>query len=250
MIRFVLVDFGCGLDRGLLAARAEAITLASRLFADPKYGWDVQDATARVGASPADVLDGEIVHGYYTSPDQPGALAYHSVDPRGRPYTKVFPSLTPESFTPTSPDATIDTHETCELAGDEDCETAVVCSYDAKVRLKEACDPVEDTALPVTLASGQSVQVSNFVSDWYFADLPVLGSVPLDGGGVLARQGQLTAGGYQTFFAPGQGYTQVTGPAGMRPYRKALAALDPALQATRSVAKRSKGGLYVLHGTP
>lgn len=210
-----LVDVDCHLDPAMLAAVAEAVSIASqRDFADPKWGYRCASSLT-VRPSLAAILPGERAALLLRAPDAPGALGYHDASRA----IKVFPLL----------DALANlgvtlSHEVFERDADEDCQTCII-GPDGKIRLAEPGDPVEDTRFgyDVTTQSGARVRVSDFVGKDYFAGPEPGQPGHYDFTGHIAHPGEILAGGYQTFYARGK-FTQVTH-GRKRPYREALDAL-------------------------
>jgi hypothetical protein len=125
-------------------------------------------------------------------PEAPGALAYHFVDPiSGKPAGKIGVRATRKAGESVS---SATSHEAVELQCDEFC-----ASWSYSNRLKclvatEACDPVQSQTYSLTVA-GTSIEVSNFVTPYYFTD-NALGN-PLDHLGRLTETFEIASGGYQ-----------------------------------------------------
>ena len=210
-----LVDVDCRLDPAMLAAVAEAVSIASqRDFADPKWGYRCASSIT-VRPSLAAVLPTERAALLLRTPDAPGALGYHD-ESRS---IKVFPLIDDIA----NLGVTL-SHEIFERDADENCQTCII-GPDGKIRLAEPGDPVEDVRFgyDVTVQSGAKIRVSDFVGKDYFAGAEPGKAGHFDFCGHVKRPGQVLAGGYQTMYSRGK-YTQVTR-GRKRHYREALDAL-------------------------
>ena len=207
---FALVDEDCRLPPDQVRAWAEATTIAAQrdfaagLGLRPRRGRDrARHARRRPARGAGDPATQDT--------DQPGALGYH--DPTR--VIKVFPLLD----TLDNAAVTIG-HEVFEWLSDEDCQTVVI-GPDGKLRLREAGDPVEADSYKVTVSSGATVLMSNFVGIDYFSG-GAAGEIPrYDFLGLVRSPGEIRSGGYQTFYDPSAGYTQQQN-GRKRAYREAL----------------------------
>jgi hypothetical protein len=151
--------------------------------------WDIKDplrvtTTADAKAYPFFLVD-EI-------PEAPGALAYHFVQDNGIPAGKIGVKTTLDAHESVS---SATSHEAVELQCDIFC-----ASWSYSDRLKclvatEACDPVQNDTYTIKVAGGAAVEVSNFVTPYYFTEDP-LGN-PLDHLGTLTQTFGIAKGGYQ-----------------------------------------------------
>lgn len=122
--------------------------------------------------------------------DQPGALGYHDVDGAGKPYIKVFVRDTAAAGIPLSG---VISHEVLELLGDTYIESTVVVDNGGgrgAIYAAEVCDPVEGDLYKIN-----GVQVSNFVTPWWFTAQFPSGS-KFDILGKLKAPFTMTSGGY------------------------------------------------------
>src|SRR5579871_817887 len=122
--------------------------------------------------------------------DQPGALGYHDIDGSGRPYIKVFVNDTEQAGVPLS---SVISHEVLELLGDTYIEDAVLVDNGGgkgALYAAEVCDPVEADLYKIN-----GVQVSNFVTPWWFTATPPTGA-KFDFLGNLKAPFTMTSGGY------------------------------------------------------
>lgn len=126
----------------------------------------------------------------FDSADQAGVLGYHSVDPLGRAYGRVFlaPILGGGGTLFESPNALSVTlsHEVLELIADPYVSFWSDSTAGKEVAL-EVCDPVEADAYDI-----DGVSVSNFITPRWFR----AGPGPYDYMGMLGAPLGLTSGGY------------------------------------------------------
>ncbi len=125
-------------------------------------------------------------------PEAPGALAYHFVQDNGIPAGKIGVKTTLAARESVS---SATSHEAVELQCDVFCAT---WSYSNRLQClvaTEACDPVQDDKYMIKVAAGHSVEVSNFVTPYYFTE-DALGH-PLDHLGTLTQTFGIAKGGYQ-----------------------------------------------------
>jgi hypothetical protein len=100
-------------------------------------------------------------------PEAPGALAYHFVQPSGVPAGKIGVKATLAANESLSGAAS---HEAVELQCDIFCAS---WSYSSSLRClvaTEACDPVQSRTYTVKASGGTLVEVSNFVTPYYFTE--------------------------------------------------------------------------------
>ena len=103
--------------------------------------------------------------------DTPGALGYHDIDAKGVPFIKVFAKDTLNAGISV---ASVMSHEVLELLGDTYVEdTVLVDNGDGSGALyaAEVCDPVEGDLYKIN-----GVEVSNFITPWWFMKSPPAGS--------------------------------------------------------------------------
>jgi hypothetical protein len=166
---------------------AQAVTQQTQRDFCPIYGlaaWSLSyDPKCPYAGSPTLAL--------FDDADQAGALGYHSLDPNGMPYAKVFVndclhyggSLDDGA---NSVSVTI-SHEMLEMVGDLAADRFRFDLF-GNARAEEACDAVEDTSYKI-----YGISVSNFVTpSWYLDN----GRAPFDHLGVLRRPQSRTDGGY------------------------------------------------------
>jgi hypothetical protein len=125
-------------------------------------------------------------------PEAPGALAYHYVQTNGVPAGKIGVKTTLDAGESV---ASATSHEAVELQCDIFCAS---WSYSDRLQClvaTEACDPVQGDSYTIKVAGGAKVEVSNFVTPYYFTEDP-LGNA-LDHLGTLKRPFDIAKGGYQ-----------------------------------------------------
>ncbi len=143
--------------------------------------------------------------------DVPGALAYHDVDLHGRPYIRAFTDDTASAGVSLS---SVLSHEILEVLGDAFI-TSLALQYGGGInglgRIVDAelCDPVEADVYRIG-----NVEMSNFVTPWWFTATPPNTRVKYDYLGRLSAPFTLTSGGYY-------GYQDIT-PTGLTPYQQNL----------------------------
>jgi hypothetical protein len=124
-------------------------------------------------------------------PEAPGALAYHYVQDSGVPAGKIGVKVTQQAGDSVS---SATSHEAVELQCDIFCGS---WSYSNRLRClvaTEACDPVQSQSYTIAVG-GSAIEVSNFVTPYYFAD-NALGN-PVDQLGKLKGPFEIAHGGYQ-----------------------------------------------------
>jgi hypothetical protein len=125
-------------------------------------------------------------------PEAPGALAYHFVQDNGIPAGKIGVKTTLGAGESVS---SATSHEAVELQCDIFCAS---WSYSDRLRClvaTEACDPVQADTYTVKTGTGTLVEVSNFVTPYYFTEKPL--GHPLDHLGKLKQPFDIGTGGYQ-----------------------------------------------------
>jgi hypothetical protein len=132
------------------------------------------------------------------SADQAGDLGYHDLDPRGRPYARVFIDPILENHGTwlrgaNSVSVTI-SHEVCELVGDPSANHWVENARGSLVAA-ELCDPVESCAYTVVLRDGRRVSVSDFVYPGWFNPYVPAGT-QVDHMNVLRKPFEIASDGY------------------------------------------------------
>lgn len=127
--------------------------------------------------------------------DQAGALGYHSVDPQGDPYIRVFTdSILSNGGTVMDSELSVSScasHEACELGVDPSC-TLTATAANGDVWCLEVGDPVESTSYNVTVG-GRPVAMSDFVYPSFFDPK---GVAPFDACQAAGAPFTLAPGGY------------------------------------------------------
>lgn len=151
----------------------------------------INNVFCELNAAPA----GSIKAYFLPNSDVAEALGYHSVDPQGDPYIRIFtePVLTNggTSLRGAISISVCASHEMCEEAVDPTCQLAARAPNGDQWAL-ETADPVENNCYEVTLADGSKVAVSDFVFPSFFGN----GSGPYDKLGVLVHPFSIAPGGY------------------------------------------------------
>lgn len=178
----------------LLQHIASAVEFQINKHAAPAWdrapSWRVMVGTrADEGSFPLYILD---------TPDQEGALGYHTEDSHGKVYGRVFTKPVMDGGGtlldgPQSVSAVV-SHEALELWGDPHCNRWAD-GPDGKAYALELCDAVENDAYKIDVP-GASVSVSNFCTMAWF-DRCGKGSV--DYMGKLKTSFRLTPGGYVVY---------------------------------------------------
>ena len=125
-------------------------------------------------------------------PEAPGALAYHYVQDNGIPAGKIGVETTQKVGESV---ASATSHEAVELQCDIFCAS---WSFSDRLRClvaTEACDPVQNDTYEIEVSDGAKIEVSNFVTPYYFTEDP-LGN-KLDHLAKLKRTFDILPGGYQ-----------------------------------------------------
>lgn len=165
--------------------------------------------------------------------DQQGALGYHTEDPDGRIYGRVFVNpvlqnggtwLNGSTLTVSS----VLSHEVVELFVDPNCNLWAD-SGTGRLYAFEACDPVESDGYMIT-ANNQSVLVSNFVFPEWFDSMSPKGA-RFDQMSKATSAFTLTSGGYVVWMEGGT--VQQTFGAKYPAWRKASKTVDAARTARR-----------------
>ena len=176
---FVLIDEtngaattgGEALTPAKLAQAAELLTVFINAYL--ALYWGVPGGgIVRAASSPTDIQPNEWPFFIRpTIPEAPGAIAYHTVNGVGVPDLEDGLDLSATIF---GPDGALVawSHEICESLidpGTNDlCTDATAAAPATKAFAKEVGDPVEAAAFPVTLPSGASGYLTNFVTPAYF----------------------------------------------------------------------------------
>ena len=127
-----------------------------------------------------------------TIPEAPGALAYHFVQDNGIPAGKIGVETTLKAGESVE---SATSHEAVELQCDIFC---AAWSYSDRLQClvaTEACDPVQADTYEIEVADRTKVEVSNFVTPYYFTEDPL--GQPLDHLGNLKQTFDISPGGYQ-----------------------------------------------------
>lgn len=173
----------------VLAAHAAAIQ--EQLCGPFADAWDGAPVNCRVGApNGEDVGPGEWVMGYWQTSDQPGAAGYHTTDPSGKPYGKVFLDDAQAMSSGPMAASVLASHESYEIRMDPSANLLALRGDGATFDALEMCDAVEDT----TYKASNGVEVSNFLLPSAF-DPGASG--PFDHLGVLTDPYGTTPGGYR-----------------------------------------------------
>ena len=124
-------------------------------------------------------------------PEAPGALAYHFVQDNGVPAGKIGVETTLKAGESVE---SATSHEAVELQCDIFC---AAWSYSDRLQClvaTEACDPVQADTYEIEVADRTKVEVSNFVTPYYFTEDPL--GQPLDHLGNLKQTFDMSPGGY------------------------------------------------------
>ena len=132
-------------------------------------------------------------------PEAPGALAYHDIDPTGKPYGRIGAKGCIHSGISIS---SAISHEAVELLGDTYCATWAYSTRLNALIAQELCDPVQDGTYDIG-----TIEVSNYVLPAYFEDEA---DGPYDHLGELSQPFSIARGGYQIKMTAGR-VTQVFG---------------------------------------
>lgn len=160
-------------------------------------GWGCKVAVRAGGFMPS---PDEWVLGLFTQADQPGALGYHDRTPAGLPLMKVFPALCRQSKVPWSACAS---HELLETLADPEINRAAQAP-DGNFYAMEVCDGVEADTYEI-----DGVVVSNFATPQYFEPSSDTTGQKYDWLGLCKSPLENRPGGYNQFFDPQNGWTQV-----------------------------------------
>jgi len=175
-----------------------------------------------------------------TTPEAPGALAYHDLDADG-PFIRVALNDILENGGDwydgdLSIPSVID-HETKETVIDP-LANAWHNDGNGVLWARESCDPVQDETYTVTTPTGKVFTLSNFVYPAYFD--PFADGDKLDFNGSLTKPFTMTSGGYMIRQSAGR-ITQVFG-AGVPAWRSA--------RAHRALERSAYGDLVVTQESP
>lgn len=167
----------------------------------PLWGYETVavQRVSDVKSVPADAMQMLIV----STPDVANALGYHDVDPKGRPYIKVFtqPILASAGTIRSGPNSISVTgsHELCELFGDRGTNIWAGDASDV-LHAVELCDAVEQYAYDVKSGS-TAISVSNFVTPQYFRQIPE--NKKFDFMELCSSPFQILDGGYEIYMKGG-----------------------------------------------
>jgi hypothetical protein len=125
-------------------------------------------------------------------PEAPGALAYHYVQDDGVPAGKIGVRTTLDAGESVE---SATSHEAVELQCDVFCATWSWSSALNCLVATEACDPVQNDTYKISVEDGTTIEVSNFVTPYYFTD-NALGNA-VDHLGSLNEPFEIGGGGYQ-----------------------------------------------------
>lgn len=196
------------LNYSTLVRPEQAVLMAQALQYQMRYHvgplWQAMPALA-AAFDPAHVPSVAKVIGLFDHADQAGALGYHTEDPSGKKYGKVFVQDTldgggGEILSGAFSVASVLSHEGIELWGDAACNRWA----DGPSRRSyafELCDPVESDWYPISIA-GHALSVSNFVGpDWF--DVGADAHAQLDFERKVTAPFAMTPGGYVVYRAYG-----------------------------------------------
>lgn len=125
-------------------------------------------------------------------PEAPGALAYHFVQDNGVPAGKIGVKTTEKAGESV---ASATSHEAIELQCDIFCASWSFSDRLGCLVATEACDPVQNDTYEIKVKDGSQIEVSNFVTPYYFTE-NALGN-PVDHLGKLKQTFDISPGGYQ-----------------------------------------------------
>lgn len=147
----------------------EAVSAQAPYFA---HAWGIEPVEHTFVPLGQEIPSGpDFIKAYFlNNSDQAGALGYHSVDPQGDPYVRVFVDPVIENGGtlwrgPLSVSVCA-SHEACELSADPACTRQALDSQ-GNTWAVEVCDPVESCAYEVKV-SGTRLSVSDFVLPEFF----------------------------------------------------------------------------------
>jgi hypothetical protein len=144
------------------------------------------------------MVDSDWILGYFSDPDQPGALGYHDMTPTGTPLGKIFPKLDAEDGQSLS---VTTSHELLEMLADP--FLSMACQGpDGKFWAYEVCDAVEDDSYLI-----DGILVSNFVTPQYFQPPSAMSGVQLDYLKLVTNPYEVRPGGYMQWNS-GAGWNQ------------------------------------------
>jgi hypothetical protein len=151
-------------------------------------------------------LDHNAFHIADTIPEAPGALAYHTVLPNGRPMLKLGWVTIQQNggtlMTGANSLSSAMSHEICETCADPYCSFYSIWPADpTKMVCLECCDPVEGDSYDIPVDTGEKIAVSNFAGSRWF-DQPDPGQAPIgpwDFMGTLSAPFTMSPGGYLAF---------------------------------------------------
>lgn len=196
-IQILLIDHTGTIPTAELHAVAGALTRqVNEQFGLPApHGWGCA-VSIRAGVGP---LPNEWVMGLFLKADQPGALGYHDRTPLGLPLMKVFPALCAQAGVSWTSCASHELLET--LADPETCRATQ--DHKGVFWALEVCDGCEADSYKI-----DGIEVSNFELPTYFEPPKATKGVKYDFLGLCKAPLETRPGGYNQFYAPGQGWQQ------------------------------------------
>lgn len=185
-----------------LAVRA----VAHQVRYDVAPAWGQKSVSVVYLPKDAAVPAGSYAIGVYDTADQANALGYHSENPDGTVYGKVFVAPVLDNggsaLTGALSVSAVLSHEVLETFVDPHVQLWASDGGNA-LYAYEACDAVEDGAYEVKV-SGHAVSVSNFLYPSYF-DAQAPAGTKLDYLGVLTKPFEIAKGGYAVKLTLGAG---------------------------------------------
>ena len=194
MTQIAVLNGGSALKNIDAAFLAEAVNNQMAEFCRDWHldAWPVVLYASAAGLPAEDIY----IFEYVDQLDQPGALAYHSVDALGRPYARMLPPADPL-------DASDLSHEALETRGDPTCDRWVKMPDGTELAV-EVCDPVQGAASEYSVAVtvlGETRQIK--LSDYAMPSLfDELGKAPFSRQGGPTRPFGMAAGGYEAIIDP------------------------------------------------
>lgn len=161
--------------------------------------WDVTPPAAVHQAGVGDtLLPNEYEIGIWDNSDAPGAAGYHTTDPNGKPYGKVFRDATDGIRTGSFPLTCIASHEAIELLLDKSASDFSMRADGVTLDAIEGCDAVEDMMYS---DDKNGCMLSDYLLPSAF-DAGAPG--PWDRMNILTDQYGTTPGGYRIIMKGGQ----------------------------------------------
>lgn len=192
------------------ALMTQAVASQVRLHATPTWNSWVQNVLfypdpkqVPAGALPMYLLD---------NADQAGALGYHTEDPNGSIYGRIFcKTITDNGGSILTGNISVSgclSHECLELIGDPLANGWSMAADGVTCWAQELCDYVEGDGYVIDV-NGTSVMVSNFVLPEWFNPTPAKDITKFDWMGKLTAPFTMDAGGYGIYFSAGQAQQQM-----------------------------------------